>query len=136
MAPVLLVPSGFKSSFNGTVVDASLSTVCSGTLTVTGAPNGSRNSGVPGQFSDSTGANSLIKAAPNPTDNFFTLIMGGRPGQPLLLIVTDASGRIIEKRTGISADGTIQIGQTYRPGVYFAEVRQGGDRQTITLTKK
>ncbi|HVU53882.1 MAG TPA: FG-GAP-like repeat-containing protein [Puia sp.] len=136
MAPVLLVPSGFKSSFNGTVIDASLSTVCSGTLTVTAAPNGSGNAGAPGLLSDSAEAKPLIKAAPNPTDNSFTLITGGRTTQPMLLIVTDASGRIIEKRTGISANGAFQIGQTYRPGVYFAEVRQGGDRQTITLTKK
>ena len=139
LAPVLLVPAGFKSSFTGTVVDASLNTVCSGALTVSAAPGGLQRSGMAAQLSDtaSTAAHDLqLKALPNPTDNFFTLVTTGKMTQSMQLSVVDLSGKIIEKRQGLPANGSIQIGQAYRPGVYFVEIRQGKDRRTITLTKK
>jgi hypothetical protein len=38
-------------------------------------------------------------------------------------------------RTGVPANGAVQLETNYRPGSYFAEVKQGDHKQIIKLIK-
>ena len=78
----------------------------------------------------------VVKALPNPTTDRFVLFTQSSTAQSLSIKVMDAVGRVMEQRTGITANGSISFGQEYRPGVYFVEVMQGGRVQTIQLVKQ
>ena len=47
----------------------------------------------------------------------------------------DVAGRVIEQKTNVPANSTLQLGAKYFAGVYFAEIRQGKDRVTVRLIK-
>jgi hypothetical protein len=42
---------------------------------------------------------------------------------------------VIEQRTNLSAEQTIQLGALYRPGVYILEIIQGTERKRMKLIK-
>ena len=67
-----------------------------------------------------------VTVAPNPAKEQFLL----------QLKVTDAAGRIIERRAGIAPNSSLRIGATYRPGTYYVEVTQGEAKQTLKLVKQ
>jgi hypothetical protein len=46
----------------------------------------------------------------------------------------DISGRIIEVKN-VTANQTIRIGDSYRAGMYFAELMQGEERKIVKLVK-
>jgi hypothetical protein len=50
--------------------------------------------------------------------------------------VTDAIGRLVERRSGVAANGTLYLGNSYRPGIYIVEVAQGKQRQVLKLIKQ
>jgi hypothetical protein len=50
--------------------------------------------------------------------------------------VTDAMGRLVERRTSLAANGTLYLGDRYRPGIYFVEVIQGKQRQVLKLVRQ
>jgi hypothetical protein len=50
--------------------------------------------------------------------------------------VTDITGRVVEQRTSVSANSTLQLGSQYHPGIYIAEFIQGYDRITLRLIKE
>jgi hypothetical protein len=77
-----------------------------------------------------------ISAQPNPTTQYFTLVMNGGTDQPLTLRVTDVLGRMIETRRNIASGGSVRIGEQYRPGIYYAEVMQGSERKILKLIKQ
>ncbi|HEV2833326.1 MAG TPA: MBG domain-containing protein, partial [Hanamia sp.] len=76
-----------------------------------------------------------IKVMPNPAPLFFTLDIQSPDNGKIKMTVVDIAGRIIEQRTDVPANGTIQIGDSYRPGVYFAEVIQGKVKIVLRLIK-
>jgi ELWxxDGT repeat protein len=80
--------------------------------------------------------NFMIKALPNPTNTQFTLKVesGGLEGR-MNLKVMDVFGRVMEVRTNIFAGQTVQVGNNYRPGVYFIEVTQGINKKQLKLIK-
>lgn len=86
---------------------------------------------------DITGLNQklTIRALPNPTATYFTLITQGNINQPISLNVYDISGRLIETKDNIPANHSISIGHSYKPGLYLAEIRQGDQKQTLKLVK-
>jgi transposase-like protein len=45
------------------------------------------------------------------------------------------TGRVIEQRTDVSANTSIQLGSRYRPGVYIATVTQGKEKVTLRIIK-
>ena len=51
------------------------------------------------------------------------------------LRVVDVLGRVIEVRNNIFAGQYLQIGNNYRPGVYFVEVTQGNTKKQLKLIK-
>ena len=44
-------------------------------------------------------------------------------------------GRVVEVRKGLSANGTLTLGASYRPGIYIAEVLQGKEKVVLKLMK-
>ncbi len=77
-----------------------------------------------------------VQAMPNPTTDGFTIITQSSFLQTLSIQVTDYLGRIVERRTGVPANGTIYLGNQYRPGMYFMEIIQSDNRQIIKLLKQ
>ena len=77
-----------------------------------------------------------IHVMPNPTSYYFTLILKSLSKENVKVTVTDITGRVVEQRTGVSANSTIQLGSQYHPGIYIAEFMQGNDRITIRLIKE
>lgn len=77
-----------------------------------------------------------VTAMPNPTTNHFTVQLKGGSSEPVTLRVVDAAGRTIESRSNIATNNTLQIGATYRPGVYIVEAVQGKERVTLRLIKQ
>jgi hypothetical protein len=65
-----------------------------------------------------------LKAYPNPTKD------------PMTLKVIDLSGKVIEVRNNLVAGQTLQLGNNYRPGMYFVELIQGDKRRIVKLVKQ
>lgn len=82
-----------------------------------------------------TEAELKITVMPNPTTTYFTLKFESKYSTPVSMRVMDASGRIVDVKSGINANSTIQVGATYTRGSYFAEFTQGGIRKVIQLLK-
>jgi hypothetical protein len=76
-----------------------------------------------------------ITVAPNPTTTYFTLKVQGRDGQPVELRVVDAQGRVVDAKSKLAINSTIQVGHNYLPGTYFAEFIQGTERKVVQLMK-
>jgi hypothetical protein len=84
------------------------------------------------------GSNStlIINGMPNPSANYFTItIESGQVSEKMILQVTDVLGRVVEQKTNLQTNSTIQIGSNYKPGTYIAEVIQGSVRKQIKLVK-
>jgi hypothetical protein len=76
-----------------------------------------------------------VTVMPNPSTTYFTLKFESRNDAPLTLRVVDASGRVVDARTKVGANSTIQIGHNYNSGNYFAEIVQGTKRKVVQLIK-
>jgi uncharacterized lipoprotein YddW (UPF0748 family) len=77
-----------------------------------------------------------VSATPNPSREKFVLHLQSTSTQTVSLRIVDNAGRIIEIRMGIPANSVIELGGKYRPGLYFVEVCQGQNRQTLKLLKR
>ncbi|HEY1115312.1 MAG TPA: Calx-beta domain-containing protein [Chitinophagaceae bacterium] len=77
-----------------------------------------------------------VTARPNPSAGAFTLVLQGNDRSPVTIKVTDASGRLVDAKAGITPNSTLHIGSNYRPGVYHAEVVQGQERVNLKLVKQ
>ena len=76
-----------------------------------------------------------IRALPNPSATYFTLVTQGNTNQPISLSVYDISGRLIETKYGLPANHSISIGHSYKPGLYNVVITQGSQKQTLKLVK-
>ncbi len=77
-----------------------------------------------------------LKAAPNPTNNYFSLIVNSpNTTDKITIRVIDAAGRLVELKTA-TAGQTVQIGSSYVHGMYFAQAVQGSERATVKLVKQ
>ncbi len=76
-----------------------------------------------------------VSGYPNPAAHYFTVVT--KSSQPGLigLRVTDATGRVVEVKQSIINGSTIQLGQQYKPGIYYVEVLQGIEKRTLKLIK-
>jgi uncharacterized lipoprotein YddW (UPF0748 family) len=77
-----------------------------------------------------------VDVAPNPSSQQFTLLPSGRPGVRIAIRVTNASGRVVEKRAGLDANTRIVFGANYLPGTYFVEVISGTVKKTVKVVKR
>lgn len=78
-----------------------------------------------------------VKVLSNPSSDYFVLkLSGGNVSERINIRITDVIGRIVEIRNSLSSNQNIILGNSYKQGVYFAEVIQGGVRKQIKLIKQ
>ncbi len=77
-----------------------------------------------------------VTATPNPATSYFKLRTSSGNANTLSIKVTDATGRVVETKLNVAANGTIRIGDKLPAGIYFAEVTQGNQKQIIKLLKQ
>jgi hypothetical protein len=76
-----------------------------------------------------------ITVLPNPSTTYFTLKLESRYNTPVVMRVADEQGRIVDARSGIGSNSTIQVGHQYMSGTYYAEMIQGSQRKVLKLIK-
>ena len=77
-----------------------------------------------------------VNALPNPSNNYFNVLLkGNNSNQKISMVVTDALGRVIEKRDDLSNNQVYRIGSNYKTGLYFIEFRQGKEKVTTKVLK-
>ena len=72
----------------------------------------------------------------NPSTNSFTFISKSNSNEPLTVWITDIQGRVLEKRSGVPANGVFQMGYTVQPGIYIASLVQSGKVITLKMVKE
>ncbi|MEP6554487.1 MAG: Ig-like domain-containing protein, partial [Ferruginibacter sp.] len=77
-----------------------------------------------------------VKATPNPTQSYFTIAISSKKNELVSMIVTDAAGRVVEKKQHVAANSTIQLGNRLPAGIYFVEIMQGNEKQRVKLVKQ
>ncbi len=83
---------------------------------------------------NSMGLKAMIQ--PNPSSTQFIVKIESENKERISLKIWDVTGRILEARNGLEANKTIQIGNSFRPGLYFIEVTQGTKRIVKKLVKQ
>jgi hypothetical protein len=76
-----------------------------------------------------------VKALPNPTTSYFTLNLKSNSQQAVRMVIVDVMGRIMENRSNVPANGTLQVGEKLPAGVYFVELTQGSHKERLKLVK-
>jgi hypothetical protein len=76
-----------------------------------------------------------VTVLPNPSSSYFTVMPTSGSKQPMTMRILDAGGRMIETKTGVQANGNLQIGHLYRPGTYVIETIQGKQRVFSRIIK-
>lgn len=91
---------------------------------------------LPGSGSGGNNTGTLtVSVVPNPAPSYFTLIISSKSNEPVTIRVLDAAGRLIEVIQDVAPNRTINIGNSYRPGLYHAEVTQGKQRVVVKMIK-
>ncbi len=75
-----------------------------------------------------------ISLSPNPTANNFTLHVRASRQVSIQLRVMNVNGKTLYTTKG-SPEQTYRFGETFAPGVYLMEVRQGDDMKTVKAVK-
>jgi hypothetical protein len=76
-----------------------------------------------------------VTVMPNPSTTHFTMKLESRYETPISMRVMDAQGRVVDAKSKIGANSTIQIGHNYSSGTYYAELIQGATRKVVQLMK-
>jgi hypothetical protein len=76
-----------------------------------------------------------VQVLPNPSTNYFTLVIKGNRVSPVTVRVLDISGRVVEKYEKIASTTLLRLGHKLRSGSYFAEVVQGSERKVVKIIK-
>lgn len=74
-----------------------------------------------------------VRLMGNPSADHFNMVINSNDAKNVTIRVSDISGRVIEVK--ITSTGVLQLGQTWKSGVYFAEVIQGDQRRVIKMVK-
>jgi Bacterial Ig domain/PA14 domain/Secretion system C-terminal sorting domain/Galactose oxidase, central domain len=77
-----------------------------------------------------------VTAMPNPSVSYFTINTKSISDKPISVTIMDVTGRIVERKQNIAANGTLQVGNKLGAGVYFVEVIQGTQKQRLKLVKQ
>lgn len=96
----------------------------------------------PGSIADNTPASEnyskglQVTSSPNSSSNIFRLNLVSDNNEKISIQVTDALGRVVERRNGITPNQPLAIGSGYQPGIYFVRVMQANKTKTIRLIKQ
>ncbi len=116
---------------NGVLPDATC------TFTVTVVCGQSNFTATPVEITDEPGVDKLtVSASPNPSGDYFAIDIKSRQRGFVTIRVVDAVGRVVSAWSNVASNSTWRLGQQYRPGVYYVQVRQGKDIQTLRLVKQ
>jgi hypothetical protein len=77
-----------------------------------------------------------VTATPNPGNGRFTLLTRSNSDKPVSVIVTDISGRVLERKSNVPANTPISVGDRFTKGIYFALVIQGEEQKRIKLVRE
>jgi hypothetical protein len=78
-----------------------------------------------------------VVATPNPFNQWFDLKIQSKSAEPLNIVVSDLSGKVVEKYAGVNSNGTVRLGSQLRAaGVYIVEVAQGGNKKRVKVVKQ
>jgi hypothetical protein len=86
------------------------------------------------QTSDTVAALS-VTAMPNPTTDYFNLIIKGTGTSTSTVRVFDKMGTLVEAYQQVAAGKVLRLGSTWAGGIYLVEVVQGNDRKVIKIIK-
>jgi hypothetical protein len=77
-----------------------------------------------------------LKVFPNPSATQFNVQpQSSNTTDKITLRVFDISGRTVQVIPNLDAGQTIQLGNKYRPGIYFVEMIQGKNLKQVKLVK-
>jgi hypothetical protein len=76
-----------------------------------------------------------VNVMPNPTTNYFNLLIKGNRNAPVTIRVMDVFGQVVEKHEKTSSDKLLRLGGHWTSGIYFAEVIQGDQRKVVKIIK-
>jgi hypothetical protein len=76
-----------------------------------------------------------LKVSPNPAVNTFTVQVLSNNQKPIIMRVTDIQGRLLEMRTNITNGQRLQLGRSYKTGIYIIEAIQGIKRTQARAVK-
>jgi len=76
-----------------------------------------------------------VTVMPNPSTTYFTLKLESKYATPVSMRVMDAAGRVVDARSEIGSNSTIQVGHNFSSGTYYAEMIQGTKRKLVQLIK-
>jgi hypothetical protein len=84
---------------------------------------------------DKTGAYFSVLVSSNPTNTQFRLQVESSATEKIMVQISDAQGRVIERIENKLSSQAIYLGNRYSPGIYFARIIQGGNSKTVKLVK-
>jgi len=76
-----------------------------------------------------------IRVLSNPSPNYFEIQIRGKADNNIRLTVYDYLGRVIERKSSLSSNQIVRLGNFYHSGIYFVEIVQGTQKQTLKLVK-
>jgi hypothetical protein len=72
---------------------------------------------------------------PNPgVDNFYLKISGSVSGEKIIMQVMDSYGRLIKSQV-VSTGQQVELGDSFRPGIYYVRIIQGTQYRELKLLK-
>ncbi len=75
------------------------------------------------------------RVTPNPSSNSFSLFVTSVDKSPVIIRVTDISGRSIGSLQKVSPNSFVKLGEAWSTGTYFAEIIQGDQKKIIKMIK-
>jgi hypothetical protein len=84
---------------------------------------------------ESSAANLYVNVMPNPSVNYFNLVISSNDPGPVSVRIIDISGRVVEIHEKIASTGILRLGGGLKKGIYFAEVLQGNQRRAVKMVK-
>jgi hypothetical protein len=76
-----------------------------------------------------------VNIMPNPSADNFNMVINSNDADPVSVRVSDIFGRLIEMHQKVTSTGILRLGQTWKGGIYFAEVVQGDQRKVVKMIK-
>ena len=77
-----------------------------------------------------------VDILPNPSNNYFNLVINTNDPAPVSIRIMDVLGRVIEVKDNMAVNESYKFGQKLKAGVYLAEIIQGKNHKVIRLLKK
>jgi hypothetical protein len=66
-----------------------------------------------------------IDIIPNPSSNYFSLVINTKDPSPVSIRIMDVLGRVVEVKNNMAVSEKYTFGNVLKPGVYLAEIIQG-----------